>query len=293
MSEVDEKKPLNFHQMELDDRILKVSAQRSHAPNLQNNNALFAIQAIAQLGWLSPTLIQENAIPLLLEGKDVLVRARTGSGKTAAFAIPCIQKILNARTTATQQQTSTLMLAPSKELCHQIHNVVRLLTAKCPHVQCVDLASYADANTQKLVLSKRPDIVVSTPARILGQLRANNVFLRDSLETLVIDEADLLFSFGYERDLRALIEFLPSIYQAILASATLSDDVSELKQIFLHNPVVLRLEEPELAPTAQLSHYHVQAEENDKAAILYALFKLRLVQGKSIVFVNTVNRCIK
>lgn len=223
----------------------------------------------------------------------MLVRARTGSGKTAAFAIPCIQKILNARDTATQQLTSTLILAPSKELCHQIHNVIQCLTTKCQIVRCIDLASYADAHTQKLVLSKQPDIIVSTPARILAQLKAYNIMLRDCLETLVIDEADLLFSFGYEKDVRALSEFLPSIYQAILASATLSDDVSSLKQIFLHNPVVLKLEEPELAPTGQLSHYHIQAEENDKAAILYALFKLRLVQGKSIVFVNTVNRCIK
>lgn len=230
---------------------------------------------------------------MLLEGKDVLVRARTGSGKTAAFTVPCIQKILNARATAKQQQTSTLILAPSKELCHQIHTVVQLLCAKCPFVQSCDLASYADANTQKLVLAKRPDIVVSTPARILSALRAGTAQLRDSLETLVIDEADLLFSFGYEKDVRALIEHLPTICQAILASATLGDDVTALKHIFLHNPVVLKLEEPELAPTAQLSHYHIQAEENDKAAILYALFKLRLVQGKSIVFVNTVNRCIK
>lgn len=81
--------------------------------------------------------------------------------------------------------------------------------------------------------------------------------------------------------------------QAILASATLSDDVSSLKQIFLHNPVVLKLEEPELAPSSQLSHYHISAEENDKAAILFALFKLHLVRGKSILFVNTVDRCYK
>lgn len=78
-----------------------------------------------------------------------------------------------------------------------------------------------------------------------------------------------------------------------MASATLSEDVSALKQIFLHNPVVLKLEEPELAPTAQLSHYHINAEETDKAAILYALFKLHLIRGKSIIFVNTVDRCYK
>jgi len=77
-------------------------------------------QAIAKLGWITPTLIQEIAIPLLLEGKDVLIRARTGSGKTAAFAIPVIQKILNAKLNAKEQTVSTLVLAPSKELCQQV-----------------------------------------------------------------------------------------------------------------------------------------------------------------------------
>lgn len=231
---------------------------------------------------------------MLIEGKDVLVRARTGSGKTAAFAIPVIQKVLNSKATATKQSISTVILAPSKELCHQIHNVVEALTIKCQKVvQCVDLASYANVPGQKLILSKHPDIVVTTPTKLLAQLKAGNVQLKESLETLVIDEADLLFSFGFQNDLTKLIEYLPSIYQAILASATLSEDVASLKSIFLHNPVVLKLEEPELAPTAQLSHYHINAEETDKAAILYALFKLHLVRGKSIIFVNTVDRCYK
>lgn len=86
---------------------------------------------------------------------------------------------------------------------------------------------------------------------------------------------------------------LPKIYQAVLASATLSDDVLSLKKIVLRNPVTLKLEEPELAPSSQLQHYHLFAEEDDKAAILYALLKLNLVRGKSIIFVRTVDRCYK
>lgn len=83
-------------------------------------NCIF--QAIAKQGWLTPTLIQEKAIPLFLEGKDVLIRARTGSGKTAAFAIPTIQKILRSKINATEQCISTLVIAPSKELCQQVNN---------------------------------------------------------------------------------------------------------------------------------------------------------------------------
>lgn len=263
----------NFHQMELDDRILK---------------------AIAKLGWLTPTLVQEKSIPLLLEGKDVLVRAKTGSGKTAAFAIPVIQKILNSKMNASEQVVAALVLAPSKELCQQIKSVFDDLTIKCQRIiRILDLSSNTNASAVKHMLAERPDIIISTPAKILAQLKLQTVNLKNGLETIVIDEADLVFSFGFENDLKEVLNYLPPIYQAILASATLSEDVTTLKRLVLHNPVTLKLEEPELAPVTQLSHYRILAEEEDKAAILYALLKLELIRGKSIIFVNTVDRCYK
>ncbi|CAH1176790.1 unnamed protein product [Phaedon cochleariae] len=273
MSEETEEKQCNFHEMELDDRILK---------------------AIAKLGWQTPTLIQEKAIPLLLEGKDVLVRARTGSGKTAAFAIPVIQKILNFKQTASQQEIKALILAPSKELCHQICGVIKDLTIKCSReVRYIDVSPQVDLSVQKPLLVEKPDIVVGTPARALQHVKAGNLNLKKSLELLVIDEADLVFSFGYEDEMKELMRNLPKIYQAILASATLSEDVKNLKNLVLHNPVTLKLEEPELAPASQLTHYHLNAEEMDKATILYALLKLHLIRGKTIIFVNTVDKCYK
>ncbi|XP_030036975.2 probable ATP-dependent RNA helicase DDX56 [Manduca sexta] len=268
-----EEKKVMFHEMELDDRILK---------------------AISQLGWPQPTLIQETAIPLLLEGKDVLMRARTGSGKTAAFTIPVIQKILNLKNTSTHQSIKALILSPSKELCGQIASVIGDLTLKCAReVRCIDISSSGDTQTQKSMLADKPDIVVATPSRALAHLKANNMRLKDDLAMLVVDEADLIFSFGYEDEIKELLGHLPKIYQAVLASATLSGDVLSLKKIVLRNPVTLKLEEPELAPSSQLQHYHLFAEEDDKAAILYALLKLNLIRGKSIIFVRTVDRCYK
>lgn len=243
---------------------------------------------------MSPTMIQEKAIPLLLEGKDVLVRARTGSGKTAAFAIPLIQKILNSKLNASEQVISAIIIAPSKELCSQIKVVLDDLTIKCQRiVRNINISSITNESGQKNMLLQRPDIVISTPSKILTHLKSNTINLRDGFETLIIDEADLVFSFGFENDLRGVLRFLPPIYQAVLASATLSDDIAKLKKLVLHNPVILKLEEPELAPSTQLSHYHISAGENDKAAILYALNKLHLIRGKSIIFVNTVDKCYK
>lgn len=273
MSEDAESKPCNFHEMELDDRILK---------------------AIAKLGWQTPTVIQEKCIPLLLEGKDVLVRARTGSGKTAAFLIPVIQKILNLKQAAEQQEIKALILAPSKELCNQICGVIKDLTIKCSReIRHVDISLQVDLSIQKPLLVEKPDIVVGTPGRTLQHLKSGNLNLKKSLELLVIDEADLVFSFGYESEMKELITYLPKIYQAILASATLSEDVKSLKNLVLHNPVTLKLEEPELAPASQLTHYHLNAEEMDKATILYALLKLHLIRGKTIIFVNSVDKCYK
>ncbi|CAK9795782.1 Probable ATP-dependent RNA helicase DDX56 [Anthophora plagiata] len=273
VDEEHEEKPKNFHELELDDRILK---------------------AVAKLGWLEPTLIQEKAIPLMIEGKDILIRARTGSGKTAAFAIPLIQKILSNKQRQRKQEIKGLIVAPSKELCKQINDVLVSLTIKCSReVKAIDVSPQVDLSAQKVLLAEKPDIVIGTPSRLLQHLKANNMKLKQSLETLIIDEADLVFSFGYEDEVKNLLRYLPTVYQAALASATLSEDVLTLKKLVLHNPAILKLEEPPLAPLSQLTHYSLAAEENEKATILYALLKLNLIRGKTIIFVNTVDRCYK
>lgn len=273
VDEENEEKPKNFHEFGLDDRILK---------------------AIAKLGWLEPTLIQEKAIPLMIEGKDVLIRARTGSGKTAAFAIPLIQKILTKKQIQTKQEIKGLIVTPSKELSKQIHDVLQNLTIKCSReVRVIDISPQVSLDAQKSLLAEMPDIIVSTPSRLLQHLKAGNLSLKSTLETLIIDEADLIFSFGYEDEIKKVLLHLPTVYQAVLASATLSEDVLTLKKLVLHNPAILKLEEPPLAPPTQLAHYTLAAEENDKAAILYALLKLHLIRGKTIIFVNTVDRCYK
>ncbi|CAH1783408.1 unnamed protein product [Owenia fusiformis] len=270
---MDEKSILSFHQMGLDDRLLK---------------------AIAKLGWLQPTLIQEKAIPLALEGKDVLARARTGSGKTAAFAIPVIQKILQSKQMATKQKVSAIILTPSKELCNQAYKNIQELTNSCSReVRCVDVSGQVSLNAQKPLLMENPDIVVGTPARIMAHIQAKNLDVKETLEMVVIDEADLVFSFGYEQDIKILLNHFPQIYQAFLMSATLGDDVKALKKMVLHNPVILKLEESQLPETAQLTQYHIKCEEEDKFVLIYTLLKLRLVRGKTLLFVNTIDRCYR
>jgi len=231
---------------------------------------------------------------LILEGKDLLAKGRTGSGKTALFAIPIIQNILVQKQTAKEQVTRALILAPTKELCQQLYKAFVSLTTSCSRdISIVDVGSQAELSAQKALLASHPDIVVATPAKVLPHLVSTKLSLKDSLQFLTIDEADLVFSFGFEADLKSVLEYLPTTYQCVLTSATLSEDVKSLKQLVLHQPVTLKLEEPELPPASQLTQYQIYAEEEDKAVLIYALFKLGLVRGKTIIFVRNVDRCYK
>ncbi|XP_061603707.1 probable ATP-dependent RNA helicase DDX56 [Phyllopteryx taeniolatus] len=264
---------LQFHEMGLDDRLLK---------------------AVADLGWSQPTLIQEKAIPLALEGKDLLARARTGSGKTAAYAVPVIQRVLASKQSVREQDVRALILVPSRELGQQVQAMMRQLTAYCSRdVRVADIAGKADVSAQRPILMEKPDVVVGTPSRVLAHLNAHNLLLHTSLEMLVVDEADLLFSFGFEDDLKNLLCHLPKIYQSFLMSATLSEDVQALKELLLHNPVTLKLQGSQLPDSSQLEQFSIQCEEEDKFLVIYTLLKLRLVQGKTLIFVGALDRCYR
>ncbi|KAK3521874.1 hypothetical protein QTP70_018609 [Hemibagrus guttatus] len=249
--------------------------------------------AVADLGWAQPTLIQEKAIPLALDGKDLLARARTGSGKTAAYAVPLIQRILTSKQTVREQAVRALVLVPTKELGQQVQAMIHQLTTYCARdVRVADISGKAEVSAQRPILMEKPDIVVGTPSRVQAHIKAQNLELH-TLEVLVIDEADLLFSFGFEADLKILICHLPKIYQAFLMSATLSDDVQALKELVLHNPVTLKLQGSQLPDSSQLQQYSVKCEEEDKFLLIYTLLKLGLVRGKTLIFVSSLDRCYR
>ncbi|XP_078358933.1 putative ATP-dependent RNA helicase DDX56 [Oculina patagonica] len=263
----------SFHEMGLDDRLVK---------------------AIAKLNWSQPSPIQEKAIPLALEGKDILARAKTGSGKTAAYAIPMIQRILqDKQASSTSSGVRALVLVPTKELAKQAHRNVKELSSYCSReVRVADVAQGNLASTKSLLM-ECPDIVIGTPSVLLGHVQAKNLDLKVSLQMLVIDEADLVFSYGYEHDLKTLLSHLPKIYQSFLMSATLSEDVTALKKLVLHNPVILKLQESQLPSDDKLTQYFIKCEMEEKFLLIYTLFKLRLVQGKTILFVNGIDRCYR
>lgn len=205
-----------------------------------------------------------------------------------------LQLLLHGKTTGpvVEQAVRGLVLVPTKELARQAQSMIQQLATYCARdIRVANVSAAEDAASQRAVLMEKPDIVVGTPSRILSHLQRDSLKLRDSMELLVVDEADLLFSFGFEEELKSLLCHLPRIYQAFLMSATFNEDVQALKELVLHNPVTLKLQESQLPGPDQLQQFQVICEtEEDKFLLLYALLKLSLVRGKSLLFVNTLER---
>ncbi|PKS11960.1 hypothetical protein jhhlp_001256 [Lomentospora prolificans] len=250
------------------------------------------VQAIAQEKYREPTLVQAKAIPLALEGKDILAKAKTGSGKTAAYLLPVLQAILKRKQTTPTAFTSALILVPTRELADQVHKVIESLAAFCAKdIQAVKLTDKVSEAVQRSLLSNSPDIVISTPARTWSNISSSALSL-DKLTHLVLDEADLVLSYGYEDDLRNVAKKLPKGVQTILMSATLTTEVDTLRGIFSRNPAVLNLEEKD-ADGEGIEQYVIKCAEDEKFLLIYVIFKLKLIKGKSIIFVSDVDRCYR
>ncbi|OVA09169.1 Helicase [Macleaya cordata] len=255
------------------------------------------IRALTKKGVTKPTPIQISAIPLILEGKDVVARAKTGSGKTYAYLLPLLQKLFSDSGSSKKTAPSAVVLVPTRELCQQVYSEVLSLIESCRvQLKVVQLTSSMAVSDLRAALTGPPDILVSTPACISMCLSSNALQInsvRDSISMLILDEADLLLSYGYEDDLKALIPHVPRRCQCLLMSATTSADVEKLKKLVLHNPVILTLSEvgdikDELIPK-NVQQFWISCSARDKQLYILALLKLELVQKKVLIFVNTID----
>ncbi|CEG68904.1 hypothetical protein RMATCC62417_05070 [Rhizopus microsporus] len=251
-------------------------------------------KAIAQLDYTRPTPVQAQAIPLALAGKDILARARTGSGKTAAYVLPILQKILVEKESLNATPSiKALILVPTRELAEQVTtHINKFLLYTNQLIKVINLAGTMSVQLQRPLLAEKPDIIVSTPSKALTHLEANNMVLSTSLTNLVIDEADLVLSFGYEDDLRKILSHLPKLYQCFLMSATFTKEIEELTALLLRKPAVLELEDTE-EEASLLTQYIVQCTEFEKFLFTFVIIKLRLIKGKILLFVNDIDRCYK
>ena len=265
------------------------------APTLRSSFQSFGLdarllQAVSKERYTKPTTVQAQAIPLILEGKDVLAKSSTGSGKTAAYVLPILQSVLRKKAASSKNKTvSALILVPTRELAEQVHTSIKTFTAFCSKdVRSVNITQRISDSVLHAILQDIPDILVSTPARALQNLNNGSISLQD-LTHLVIDEADLVLSYGYENDINALAQAIPRGVQTILMSATLTTEVDTLKGLLCREPVTLKLEDKK-ENGQDLVQYVVKCGEDEKFLLIYVILKLQLIKGKIIIFVADVDR---
>ncbi|KIO08266.1 hypothetical protein M404DRAFT_14340 [Pisolithus tinctorius Marx 270] len=261
-----------------------VTPQDSHSSFLTMNLSRPLQRALTSLGFVSPTPIQAAAIPVALLGKDVVGNAVTGSGKTAAFTIPILERLLYREKGIHAAATRCLILVPTRELAVQCFEVGSKLSAYTDIRFCL-VAGGLSLKSQEVALRARPDIVIATPGRLIDHLRNSPSFTLDALDVLVLDEADRMLSEGFADELNEIIKSCPASRQTMLFSATMTDSVDELVKMSLKKPVRLFVDPKRTTARELIQEFvRVRAEkEADRTALLVTLCK-RIFRQRVIIF---------
>ncbi len=236
---------------------------------------------IAAAGYVTPTPIQSQAIPAVMAGRDVMGLAQTGTGKTAAFALP----ILNRLQPGPRGKVRTLVVAPTRELAEQI-NESFLALGKATRLTSTTIYGGVGNNPQVAALRRGVDIVVACPGRLLDHIGQGTIDL-SKLEVLVLDEADQMFDMGFLPDIRRILKALPKTRQTLLFSATMPEAIRGLANETLANPVTVQVDR--VAPAVTVSHALYPVEPHLKTALLLGL--LQHTDTESVlVFTRTKHR---
>ena len=230
-------------------------------------------QAAADLGFAAPTPIQAEAIPPVLAGRDLLASARTGSGKTAAYALPLLQRWLD-RADSGPRRTRALVLVPPRELAAQVGEVLRTLAQTLPRRPKLVVAfGGVSINPQLMALRGGADVVVATPGRLLDLVDHNGLRL-DAVDLLVLDEADRLLDLGFAEELARVLALLPAQRQSLLFSATVPPAVEGMAQQLLRDPVRVEVPTPDDDAAAPVVRQRVIAiDDKRRAQLLRHLMK--------------------
>ncbi|VEA78160.1 ATP-dependent RNA helicase rhlE [Salmonella enterica subsp. arizonae] len=213
------------------------------------------LRAIAEQGYREPTPIQQQAIPAVLEGRDLMASAQTGTGKTAGFTLPLLQHLITHQPHAKgRRPVRALILTPTRELAAQIGENVRDYS-KYLNIRSLVVFGGVSINPQMMKLRGGVDVLVATPGRLLDLEHQNAVKL-DQIEILVLDEADRMLDMGFIHDIRRVLAKLPSKRQNLLFSATFSDDIKALAEKLLHNPLEIEVARRNTASEQVTQHVH-------------------------------------
>ena len=237
------------------------------------------MQAVERMGFVHPTEIQEKAIPVMMEGREIIAKAPTGTGKTCAFGIPIVEKVDPA-----SPELQALVLCPTRELCTQITDDLRNLAHFKPELKIVSVYGGDPINKQIAALKGKPQVVVATPGRLLDHMQRRTLNLNKT-RIAVLDEADEMLDMGFFKDVRKILDRLPKDKQMVMFSATISREVMDIGWLYQMDPVeltVLPVEESK----PKITQYCLQTTGRQKLRDLCNLLT-KLDYRRVLIFCNT------
>ena len=253
------------------------------------------VAAVKAMGYTTPTPIQSKAIPLVMQGKDVMGAAQTGTGKTAGFALPIIQRLLPQASTSmspARHPVRALILAPTRELADQVADNVKRYITGTP-LRCAVVYGGVDMDPQTQALRTGVEIVVATPGRLLDHLQSKNTSL-GQVQIVVLDEADRMLDMGFLPDISRILSLLPKERQSLMFSATFSEEIKKLAANFLREPVLVEVARRN-ATAENVTQEVVKLHESEKTDALLELLRTRGEGGgrltQVLVFVNSKIEC--
>ena len=227
------------------------------------------LKAVSEKGYTKPSPIQEKAIPLILEGKDILASAQTGTGKTAGFTLPMLQKLAETKHPK-YRPIRALILTPTRELAAQIYDNI-LAYSKHLDIRTAVIFGGVKPASQIAAINRGVDILVATPGRLLDLESQNKLSLK-RVEFLVLDEADRMLDMGFQRDINKILALLPKKRQNLLFSATFSKEIKKLAGKFLDNPVMVE-SEPENSTVDKIVQRTIRTDKSAKIKLIIKLIQ--------------------
>ena len=249
-------------------------------------------RAVAEMGYATMTPIQAQAIPVVLQGRDVMGAAQTGTGKTAAFALPLLQRMLkheNASTSPARHPVRALVLLPTRELADQVAEQVKLY-GKYTNLRSAVVFGGIDMKPQTVELKKGVEVLVATPGRLLDHIEAKNCVL-NQVEYVVLDEADRMLDIGFLPDLQRILSFLPKQRTTLLFSATFSPEIKRLANSYLQDPVTIEVARSNATASTVEQHFYA-VNDDDKRHALHQILRQRELK-QAFVFVNSKLGCAR
>ena len=256
---------------------IKVAAEGFLNLNLSED----LLKAIADMNFSTPSSIQAEAIPKMISGIDLIAQAPTGSGKTAAFAIPILERLDMNRN---NRDVQALVLCPTRELAIQVHREFEKLTKYMDNIAVVSVYGGQPIDRQLTALRKNPQIVVATPGRLMDHLRRGSVRL-DALNMVVLDEADEMLDMGFRDDIHTILEDTPENRQTVLFSATMAKDIIAITKKFQKSPIIVDVMDS-LQSIPDIEQVYYEVSEKGKVELLTRLLDLHSVK-LGLVFCNT------